>query len=71
MTEGGIEGKPKNEAEKAAEMAGVQRAIDLCEQHGYSWCLWAQGDWSDGFDTYGAQLKTNVKYPLITGKASH
>jgi hypothetical protein len=71
MTEGGIEGKPKSETEKASEMDGVQRAIEICEQHGYGWCLWAHGDWADGFDTYGAQIKTKVKYPLITGKNSH
>jgi hypothetical protein len=70
MTEGGIEGKPKNEVERAAQLAGVQRTIELCDQHGYGWCLWAQGDWADGFDTYGAQLKTSVSYPSITGKAS-
>ncbi|SPE51034.1 exported hypothetical protein [Verrucomicrobia bacterium] len=68
MTEGGLDGKPKNEAERAALMAGVQRAIDLCEQHGFGWCLWAHGDWADGFDTYGAQLKTGLSYPLITGQ---
>ena len=70
MTEEGLEGKPKNEGEKAAAMAGVQRAIELCERQGYAWCLWAHGDWSDGFDTYGAQIKCHLKYPLITGKAS-
>jgi hypothetical protein len=68
MTEGGIEGRPRTESERVAEMAGVQRAIELCEQAGYGWCLWAQGDWADGFDTYGAQLKTHLHYPLITGK---
>jgi hypothetical protein len=70
MTEGGIEGKPKSEAEKAALVAGVQRAVEVCEQHGYGWCLWAHGDWANGFDTYGAQIKTSVSYPLITGKNS-
>jgi hypothetical protein len=70
MTEGGIEGKPKNEAEQAAHLARVQRTIELCKQDGYGWCLWAQGDWTDGFDSYGAQLKTSVSYPSITGKTS-
>jgi len=70
MTEGGIEGKPKNEAEKAAESAGVQRAIDICEQNGYGWCLWAHGDWADAFDTHGVQLRTQVRFPLITGDYS-
>lgn len=54
-----------------AEMAGVQRAIEICEQYGYGWCLWAHGDWADGFDTYGAQIKTRLSYPLITGKEAH
>lgn len=70
MTEGGIEGKPKNETEQASEMAGVQRVIEISQQNGYGWCLWAHGDWADGFDTYGAQIKTRLKYPLIMGKAS-
>ncbi len=70
MTEGGIGSKPKNEAEKASEMAGVQRAIDICDQNGYGWCLWAHGDWADGFETYGAQIKCSLNYPLITGKTS-
>jgi hypothetical protein len=68
MTEGGLEGKPKNDTEKAAAIAGVQRAVEVCEQQGYGWCLWAHGDWTDGFDTYGAQIKTTASYPLITGK---
>jgi len=70
MSEGGIEGKPKNEDEMAAQLAGVQRAIEICEQHGYGWCLWAHGDWADGFDTYGGKIRTHVNYPLITGKNS-
>jgi hypothetical protein len=70
MTEGGIEGKPRNESEKVAELAGVQRAIEICEQNGYGWCLWAQGDWADGFDTYGPEVKTHLSYPLITGRNS-
>lgn len=70
MTEGGIEGKPKDDTEKAACLAGVQRAVDACERNGYGWCLWAHGDWSNGFDTYGAQIKTTATYPLITGKSS-
>ncbi len=70
MTEGGVEGKPGNEADKAAQIAGVQRVVELCEQHGYGWCLWAHGDWADGFDTYGAQIKIGVNYPSITGKSS-
>ncbi len=70
MTEDGVEGKPKNETERVAELAGVQRLVDLCEQNGYGWCLWAQGDWADGFNSYGAQIKTHSKYPLITGEYS-
>ncbi len=68
MTEGGIEGKAQTEPEKKARLAGVQRAVELCEEHGYGWCLWPQGDWANGFDTYGAKLKTRAAYPLITGK---
>jgi len=69
MTEGGLEGKAGSDQEQAARIAGVQRVVELCEQRGYGWCLWAHGDWSNGFDTYGAQIKTRVKYPLITGTA--
>lgn len=69
MTEGGIEGKAETEPDQAARLAGVQRVVDVCEEHGFGWCLWAQGDWSDGFGTYGANLKTHATYPLITGKA--
>lgn len=68
MTEGGIEDKPRTEQEKAARIAGVQRLVEVCERSGYGWCLWAHGDWADGFDTYGAQIKTGVAYPLITGQ---
>jgi hypothetical protein len=68
MTEGGIDGKAETEPEKAARLAGVQRVIDVCEERGYGWCLWAQGDWADGFGTYGAKLKTRATYPLISGK---
>lgn len=69
MTEGGVEGRAETEPEKAARLAGVQRAIELCEDRGYGWCLWAHGDWADGFGTYGAKIKTRATYPLITGKA--
>ena len=34
----------------------------------HGWCLWAQGDWADGFGTYGAKLKTRATYPLISSK---
>ncbi len=68
MTEGGIEGSTQTEPEKAARLAGVQRVIEICEERGFGWCLWAHGDWSNGFDTYGAKLKTHATYPLITGK---
>jgi aryl-phospho-beta-D-glucosidase BglC (GH1 family) len=68
MTEGGIEGKPKSDADLANRLAGVQRVVDLCEQHGYAWCLWAWGDWANGLDTYGAKITTRAAYPLITGE---
>jgi len=42
--------------------------VEICEERGYGWCLWAHGDWADGFGTYGAKLKTSVPYPSITGK---
>ena len=68
MTEGGIEGKAETPADKAARLAGVQAVVNICEERGYGWCLWAQGDWADGFGTYGAQLKTRATYPSITAK---
>ncbi len=48
-------------------LAGIQRMVELCEQRGYGWCLWAHGDWANGFDTIGAKIKTTISYPLITG----
>jgi hypothetical protein len=69
MTEGGIEGKAETEPDQAARLAGVQRVVEVCEERGFGWCLWAHGDWSDGFGTYGAKLKTHATYPLITGQA--
>jgi cellulase (glycosyl hydrolase family 5) len=67
MTEGGIDDKPQNDQELAARIAGVQRVVEICEKNGYAWCLWAHGDWADGFDTYGAKIKTTISYPSITG----
>lgn len=68
MTEGGCDSVSKNDKEQAARMAGVQRMVELCEQRGYGWCLWAHGDWANGFDTVGAKIKTTVSYPSITGR---
>ena len=67
MTEGGVEDSPKDEQAMAARIAGVQRMIDICQEQGYGWCLWAQGDWTDGFQSYGGRLKTG-KYPSISGE---
>jgi Cellulase (glycosyl hydrolase family 5) len=67
MTEGGIDDTPKTAADMTARMAGVQRIVDDCEKQGYGWCFWAHGDWSNGFDTYGAQVKTTLTYHSITG----
>jgi len=67
MTEGGIEGKPAGAAARAAPLAGVQRMVEVCEKQGYGWSLWAHGDWADGFQTYGAEIKSTVPHPLITG----
>jgi hypothetical protein len=69
MTEGGIDDKPQNEPEEAARIAGIQRVVEICEQRGYGWSLWAQGDWAKEFDTFGAKIKTTVHYPSITGGA--
>ena len=68
LPEGGIEGKPKSDEDLAARLAGVQRVVDLCEQHGYAWCLWAWGDWAKGLEGYGAKITTKANYPSITGE---
>jgi hypothetical protein len=67
MTEGGQDDKPKTDADKAARLAGIQRVVDICEKNGYGWCLWAHGDWADGFDTVGGKIKTGITYSSITG----
>lgn len=69
MTEGGLEDSPKTEEEMAARIAGIQRMVEICEQQGYAWCLWAHGDWAKGFENYGSKIKTSIKYPSITGGA--
>jgi hypothetical protein len=68
MTEGGIDDKPTTDIELAARVAGVQRVVDDCEQHGYAWCLWAWGDWAKGLDEYGTKITTKAAYPSITGE---
>lgn len=68
MTEGGIEGKPKSAEDLAARLAGVQRVVDVCEERGYGWCLWAWGDWAKGLEEYGVKITSKGNYPLITGK---
>jgi hypothetical protein len=68
MTEGGIEGKPKSDEDLAARLAGVQRVVEICEQRGYAWCLWARGDRVNGLEGYGAKITTKATYPSITGE---
>ena len=69
MAEGGVEGKPKNEAENVAESAGGQRVIGICKQNRYGRCLWAHGGWANGFDTYGTQTKDSPTMSFNYGQS--
>ena len=65
VAELGIEG----DGDTSARVAGVQRTIDICAERGYGWCLWAYGDWADGYEQYGKNLTFSGTYPSIVGSA--